>query len=115
MDVHLVSTRTYANHGNHTCVANNWITVTSNVGIDDVETMIVNIYPNPTSRILNVQSASGIGEVVVYNALGQQVLRQQAAGERMQLDLGHLAAGSYTMTVTALDGEQATRRINIAK
>ena len=113
VDVHLVTTRTYA--GNNTCVANNWVTVTSNVGIDDVESLQVSLYPNPASRVLNVKSAAGVGEVVIFNTLGQKVLDQQGSSERMQLDLGSLSTGSYIVRITGMDGETATRKINVSK
>ena len=112
VDVQLATTKVYSEI---TCVTNNWITVTTNVGIDDVDAMQVNIYPNPTSRILNLQSVDGISEVVVYNMLGQQVLRQQGNSERMQLDLGALTNGNYTLSITAANGEQTTRKINVTK
>jgi hypothetical protein len=113
VDVRLETTRTYS--GNKTCTAKNWVTVSWNVGIDDVEALQVNIYPNPTARMLNVKSTSGVEEVVIYNALGQQVLRQDGNGELMQLDLGRLASGNYLMRITGTTGEQATRKINISK
>lgn len=113
VDVHLVTTKSYS--GGHSCVANNWVTVTCNVGIDEVEAMQVSVYPNPASRVLNIQSVDGVSEVVIYNTLGQQLLRQNGNGERMQLDLGSLAAGSYTLRITAANGEQVTRKINVAK
>jgi hypothetical protein len=65
--------------------------------------------------MLNVKSTSGVEEVVIYNALGQQVLRQDGNGELMQLDLGRLASGNYLMRITGTTGEQATRKINISK
>ncbi len=112
VDVRLETTKKY---GAHSCVANNWITVTSGVGIDQVENLQVNLYPNPTSRVLNVQSEGGISEVVIYNAIGQQVLRQHGHGELLQLDLGSLASGSYTISINGVNGDQAKRKINVSK
>ena len=112
VDVHLATTKAY---GQHKCITDNWITVTTNVGIDDIEAMMVNIYPNPTSRILNLQSAEGIAEVVIYNTIGQQVMLRQGNGERMQLDLADLATGTYTLRISGLNGEQITRKINVIK
>lgn len=112
IDVRLETSKVYTDI---TCVTKSWITVTTNVGIDDVDALQVNIYPNPTSRILNLESAEGIGEVVIYNMIGQQVLRQQGNGERMQLDLGALAGGNYTLTIIAANGIQTTRKINVTK
>ena len=84
---------------NKNCTATNWITVTATVGIDDVETLQVNIYPNPASRFLNIESAEAISEVVLYNAVGQQVVSRHIDGNAVQLDLGNLTTGNYTMEV----------------
>lgn len=112
VDVYLKTSKAYTGI---TCESHNWITVTTNVGIDDVDAMLVNIYPNPTSRILNLQSASGISEVKIYNMIGQQVLHQQGNGEHMQLDLAALANGNYTLSIVGADGNQTTRKINVTK
>lgn len=112
IDVRLETTKAY---GQNSCITNNWITVTTNVGIDDVDAMQVNIFPNPTSRILNLQSADGITEVVIFNTLGQTVMSKRGNGESMQLDLANLANGNYTLRITAANGEQTTRKINVLK
>lgn len=100
---------------NKGCMATNWITVTFHVGIDDVEGLNVNLYPNPASRFLNVESAEGISYVVVYNAIGQQVIRRDINATNAQLDLGNLAIGTYTMQIVSNNGEQATRKFIVNK
>lgn len=111
-DIHLETT----SHVNgHSCVANNWITITYTLGIDDVETLNVNLYPNPTSRYLNVETADGIKQIVIYNAIGQQVLRHDVDATSTQLDLGALSVGSYTLQIQSLNGEQATRKFIVNK
>ncbi|MBP5527527.1 MAG: T9SS type A sorting domain-containing protein [Bacteroidales bacterium] len=97
------------------CTAHNWITVTSNVGIDEVETLHVNIYPNPASRYLNIESIEGMAEVVIYNALGQQVVRRHVDGNAVQLDLGNLTSGTYTLQIGGADGSLTTRKIIVNK
>ena len=108
-DIHLQTT------SNTGCVANNWITVTYNVGIDEAEGVSVNLYPNPASRYLNVESTEGISEVVIYNAIGQQVVRRAVNATSVQLDLGTLATGTYTMQILSANGEQALRKFIINK
>jgi hypothetical protein len=85
------------------------------VGIDDVEGLNVNLYPNPTSRYLNVESAEGISEVVVYNVIGQQVIRREVNANATQLDLGALVAGNYTLQIRSANGEQTTRKFIVNK
>ena len=109
IDVHLVTT------SNKNCVANNWVTITSNVGIDEVENLKANIYPNPTARILNIESAEAIREVVIFNMIGQQVLSTNGNSNEMHLDLGNLANGQYTLRITSVNGDQITRKISVSK
>ena len=108
-DVRLVSTSV------KNCVATNWITVTANVGIDDVEALQVNVYPNPASRFLHVESTDAIASVAVFNTVGQQVVLQQPNSERVTLDLSRLASGNYTLRITAADGSQSIRKFIVNK
>ena len=85
------------------------------MGIDDVDGLNVNLYPNPTSRYLNVESAEGISTVVVYNTIGQQVIRRDINATAAQLDLGNLAVGTYTLQILSANGEQATRKFIVNK
>lgn len=100
---------------NKGCVTNNWITITYHVGIDEAENLQVNIYPNPASRYINIESADAISQVVVYNAIGQQVIARTVNANATQLDLGNLAVGAYTMAIISANGDQATRKFIVNK
>lgn len=111
LSIHLVS-----NVINQECMTNRWITITyNNLGVEEADGVAVDIYPNPTSRIVNLSSASTISRVEIYNALGQQVLVDNNGGHTFQLDLGRLAAGNYTMRISAADGSQTTRKLIVSK
>lgn len=111
VNIHLV---TQVNTQN--CPADNWLTVTfTNVGIDEVEGIDVNIYPNPANRIVNINCGEAISQVVIYNAIGQQVLVNNNSGNTVQLDLGNLAGGAYTMRIATADGNYATRKLIVSK
>ena len=97
------------------CTTNNWITITYNVGIDESEAVAVNIYPNPATRYINIECVEGLKEVVVYNAIGQQVIMRSLDGVRSTLDLGSLVSGNYTMRITSVNGEQVTRKFIVNK
>ena len=111
LSIHLVS-----NVRNQECLTNRWITITYNdLGVEEADGVAVNIYPNPTTRVVNLSSATALSQVVVYNALGQQVLVDNNGGHTLQLDLGRLAAGNYTMRISAADGSQTTRKLIVSK
>jgi hypothetical protein len=88
---------------------------TASVGIDDVDALKVSVYPNPASRYLNLESAEGISNVTVYNALGQQVIARSVNAENVQLDLSSLAIGNYTLRIVSLNGKESTRKFIVNK
>lgn len=97
------------------CTDTSWITVTANVGIDDVETMQVNIYPNPASRYLNIASEETIVDVTLFNTIGQQVINRHIGNTSAQLDLSALTAGTYTLQINSANGNKTTRKIIVNK
>ena len=97
------------------CPATSWITVTATLGIDDINALQANLYPNPTSRFLNIESPETISLVEVFNTVGQQVILRQANSNSLQLDLGSLATGSYTLRILGENGQQTTRRFIVNK
>ena len=109
LDVRLLSTSTKG------CTATSWITVSANLGIDEVDGLQAVVYPNPTSRFLNIESAEGISEANVYNAVGQQVIVRSGNGSHLQLDLGNLTAGSYSLRILSHDGQQTVRKFIVHK
>ncbi len=110
-DVSLVST------GDGGCVKTNYITVMANegLGIDGVETTMVNLYPNPTAAYLTVSSEEAVSEVVIFNALGQQVSSRANLGTSATLDLSRFAAGTYSMRITLANGETSVRKFIVTK
>lgn len=109
LDVRLQSTSTKG------CSSTSWITVSANVGIDEVDGLQAVVYPNPTSRYLHIESAEGISEAIVYNAVGQQVIVRSGEGTHLQLDLGNLGAGSYSLRIMGRDGQQTVRKFIVNK
>ena len=53
--------------------------------------------------------------MVIYNAIGQQVLTRTVNANATQLDLGNLAIGTYTMAILSANGDQATRKFIVNK
>jgi ELWxxDGT repeat protein len=70
------------------------------------------LFPNPTGSSIHIQSQSPFREVRVYNSLGQlQVLRQYKTASTLQnLDLSHIPAGLYIISIQA-SGEQMLHRV----
>ncbi len=67
-----------------------------------------NIYPNPTSDVLNISLENNLvlEHVTIYNNLGQVV---KTATENV-IDVSHLAKGLYFVEVTTNQGK-ATKKV----
>jgi PKD repeat protein len=77
----------------------------STVGVDNVKSLqeVVNIYPNPSKGIFNIELKGLIANnmnIEVYNALGQNILtRDFSNSSKTELDLTGHAAGIYTIKI----------------
>lgn len=71
-----------------------------------------NLYPNPTSGIVNISYSKPISEVLVINMLGQTVLDQKANDFEVQVDLTQLSKAAYFVKVIS---EGATKTIKVVK
>ncbi len=67
-------------------------------------------FPNPTTDILSLKSASIIESVSLYNLLGQQVLSTAVAATTSEINLAGLTTGTYIMKVT-VDGQEGTFKV----
>lgn len=65
------------------------------------QNMIKNLYPNPTSSVLNVEM-NGINKnttIELYNTIGELVFNENLGDTTKSLDLQHLSSGIYFMKV----------------
>ncbi len=68
-------------------------------------TLETNIYPNPTSGILNIEAVTPIESVKVFSTDGRQVFEQASSGTMTTLDLSHLTPGMYTVQSISSKGQ----------
>ncbi|MBS7786732.1 T9SS type A sorting domain-containing protein [Flavobacterium sp. CYK-55] len=67
-------------------------------------------YPNPVDTVLNLNYVKNISSVSVYNLVGQQVMTK-TSNNLTQVDMSHLASGTYLVKVTS-DNQVKTIKIN---
>lgn len=82
--------------------------------------LVVKVYPNPSSNVLNVQLESDqtyIKQLTVLNVLGQQVLQslpQSKQSVKEQISLDQLASGSYIIRIET-DKGIVSRKFDLIK
>ena len=69
------------------------------LGVDETAFNNFNYYPNPVNNVLNFNSVKHIDQVIMYNALGQQVLSLQH-NNVTRIDMSSLPEGLYFCEIT---------------
>lgn len=69
---------------------------------EDIRTVTVKSYPNPTSDFLNIQTGASQFSVSVYSSLGQLVLNEKNISEG--IDMSSLESGIYFVSISTTQG-----------
>ncbi len=99
--------------GNGVCSVMSECVNITNVGIEELSSGEVHIYPNPTRGMLriDVRNANNtIHSVKVLSVLGEELSLWQGSDKTVQLDLSTLAKGVYFIAIQA-EGQSITKRI----
>lgn len=96
---------------NNGCSQNDTIRIDVNgsVGILDIETMEMTLFPNPTTTTLNVECKDMV-EVSIFNSIGQMIRHQNANGDSMTLNVSNLNSGAYMIQITTSNGFMTTQK-----
>ena len=71
----------------------------------------INIYPNPTNGLLNINTNENINSISIYNIIGKQVLNTI---DKETINISSLEDGIYFIDITTEKGIY-TQRIILAK
>lgn len=84
---------------------------TTNMGVNDWSGSMAQIYPNPVSNILNIESKGTIDEVILYNLNGQITTRQEIHAKQAKLDVSSLAKGIYILKIFTENHVQTVKMV----
>ena len=85
------------------------------LGIDDVASVSMELYPNPAASMVTVKAGSAIRSLEIVNALGQKVGSVQNIGsESYEMNVSGMESGVYFLSVTT-DKGVATQRLTVVK
>ncbi|MCF0205990.1 MAG: T9SS type A sorting domain-containing protein, partial [Bacteroidales bacterium] len=79
------------------------VLVTTPTSISDSENEEINVYPNPTSSILNIV-ANGMQNIAIIDMNGREVLSRNVNGNSESIDIENLAKAQYIVRITTDNG-----------
>ena len=82
------------------------------VSLDQANQLEIRLFPNPTSSSVQLTSQSEIQEIVLFNMMGQQVMRTQPRTPSTILDLHQIPAGTY---IVSIQTNETFKTIKLAK
>ncbi|MEA3445097.1 MAG: T9SS type A sorting domain-containing protein, partial [Bacteroidota bacterium] len=78
-----------------------------------IEVNHINIYPNPTTGILNIENA-GNARIFIYNIIGEEIASIHAKSAIETIDLNQFAEGTYIVKVIT-ENDVVSQQINLIK
>jgi hypothetical protein len=78
--------------------------IENNIGLEELEIESIEVYPNPATEVLNIPMKGWDGMVALkaHDITGRQVISTSSAvvaGDILSVDVSHLSAGTYTITL----------------
>lgn len=110
--LHVFNIRVKDNTGQWGPVFRNVVSVQNSLSTGDFSLANLVAYPNPVRDVLNVSFDKEISTIVVFNALGQQVMERQVNATEAVIDVSNLTSGNYFVKVTA---DNAFKTLKIIK
>ena len=86
------------------------VTVNNTLSIDKLEKYDFSFGPNPTGDFINLSATESIGNVEIYNLVGQKSLSSEISDTKGTIDISNLSRGVYIMNV-AIDEKIGTYKI----
>jgi len=81
------------------------------IGVDDFDAAVFSVYPNPVKDILNINTASVVDAITVYDVLGKIVLQAQPDSVSPSINMSALRSGTYFMQVYIGDSSETVKII----
>ena len=82
------------------------------IGLTDGDNNLLQVFPNPSSGILNFKSNEPINELEVFDLYGKSLIRLNSISHEAQIDMNQFATGNYFIQAKFATGT-VKRKISI--
>lgn len=92
----------------------NWYSCPPTTSVGEHTGADIRVYPNPANGHVTVEvPQGGYTNLIIVNALGQEVVRQNIASAKTKVDVASLPAGVYQMQLRGEKGSQVLRILKL--
>ena len=82
----------------------------SGLSTDDFNALSFNVYPNPTTGIINVETTEQLSSYTIYDATGR-VVRERMFDSSNQINLENTSNGVYFIRIVTVEGNAGTVKV----
>ena len=82
----------------------------SGLSTDDFNALSFNVYPNPTTGIINVETTEQLSAYTIYDATGRMV-RERMFDSSNQINLENTSNGVYFIRIVTVEGNAGTVKV----
>lgn len=82
----------------------------SGLSTDDFNALSFNVYPNPTTGVINVETTEQLSAYTIYDATGRMV-RQSMFDSSNQINLENASNGVYFIRIVTVEGNAGTVKV----
>lgn len=82
----------------------------SGLSTDDFNSLSFNVYPNPTTGIINVETTEQLSAYTIYDATGRMV-RERMFDSSNQINLENTSNGVYFIRIVTVEGNAGTVKV----
>ncbi len=96
------------------CSASASFTVSWNVGVNEAQAAVTNLYPNPANNYITVEADAVMTSITFVNLVGQVVYTSAPQSMKSTIDLSNVANGIYFVQIVA-NGKTITKKVEVVK
>jgi len=79
------------------------VSLNKTISYENLNSISLNIYPNPAENILFVQTSEANCKMTIYNSLGAVVMNKNISDDTEEQDIINLKPGVYTICISKDD------------
>jgi sugar lactone lactonase YvrE len=81
------------------------------LGITEISSSIIYIYPNPASSTITITSPNKLSQITISNLIGQTKYSQAYEAEKVEIDIANLPLGIYMVAIIDEEGNKTVKKI----
>ncbi len=81
------------------------------LGVEQFNSSTIQVYPNPTTEIVNISAYSTITTIKIYNVLGAEIQQLNVQDTNAVINLSAFSSGIYLVRIDSEDGSSLIKKL----